>query len=195
MTVNPVFSKIVVLTAAGAIGLIRAAHSRSRHAGRIAARRGGPIEAVALTAALAGFIVPILWVSTSWFAFANYPLHRVPFAVGSVALIGALWLFHRTHRDLGRNWSARLQILESHQLITAGVYRHVRHPMYVSLLLFGLGQTAVVPNWIAGPACLVGALVLVALRLGPEERMMQARFGAEYEAYAARTARLIPHLW
>jgi protein-S-isoprenylcysteine O-methyltransferase Ste14 len=116
-------------------------------------------------------------------------------AAGTVVLALALWLFHLTHVALGRNWSARLQILTSHELITHGIYRHVRHPMYLALILYGLGQAAVVPNVIAGLSCLVGNLLLFALRLRPEEQIMRARFGAAYDAYAARTARLVPGLW
>ena len=182
---HPFYAKAVVLAAAAAIAVIRAAETRARHAGKVATRRGGPMEAVALTGAVIGFVIPIVWVSTSWIAFANYPLHSLPLAAGAVILTMGLWLFHRAHADLGRNWSARLQILESHRLVTGGVYRLVRHPMYLSLMLYGLGQAAVVPNWIAGPACLAGTALLFALRVGPEERMMRERFGGQYEAYAA----------
>jgi protein-S-isoprenylcysteine O-methyltransferase Ste14 len=102
-------------------------------------------------------------------------------------LAAGLVVFHRSHADLGTNWSITLEIREGHRLVTEGVYRRVRHPMYLALLLHGLGQAILLPNWVAGPAYLVVMLVLVAFRLGPEERMMRERFGAEYDAYAART--------
>jgi protein-S-isoprenylcysteine O-methyltransferase Ste14 len=161
----------------------------------VSSRRGGAREAVALSASFVGFVVPMFWVWTSWLDFADYELRPAPLMAGAVLLAAGLWLFHRTHRDLGRNWSARLQILESHQLVTGGVYRRVRHPMYLALLLFGIGQAAVVPNWIAGASCLVGATLLFVLRIGPEERMMRERFGRDYEAYATRTKRLVPGVW
>lgn len=52
-----------------------------------------------------------------------------------------------------------------------------------------------VPNWIAGPSYGAAMLLLCALRIGPEERMMLEAFGPAYEAYCRRTSRLVPGLW
>ena len=67
--------------------------------------------------------------------------------------------------------------------------------MYLALLIYSAGQALAVPNWVAGPSYGVAMLLLIALRLGPEERMMLEEFGKEYEAYQARTRRLIPGVW
>ena len=93
------------------------------------------------------------------------------------------------------NWSVTLKTRENHQLVTEGVYRHVRHPMYLALLLYGLGQVLALPNWVAGPSCAVAFVLLFAFRLGPEERMMVSEFGKDYEAYRARSKRLVPGVW
>ena len=106
-----------------------------------------------------------------------------------------LWLFARSHADLGTNWSITLEVREKHQLVTQGIYRALRHPMYSALLLYSLGQALVVPNWIAGPSYAVAMALLFAFRLGPEERMMLEEFGKEYEAYIGRTKRLVPGVW
>jgi protein-S-isoprenylcysteine O-methyltransferase Ste14 len=63
------------------------------------------------------------------------------------------------------------------------------------LLLYSIGQALVIPNWVAGLSNLVAFVILLALRVGPEERMMAQQFGNEYAQYAARTSRLIPHVW
>src|SRR6185436_11289554 len=115
-----------------------------------------------------------------------------PLAAGALLYAVGLWLFHRSHMDLGSNWSISLELREQHRLVTEGVYRRMRHPMYTSLLLFSAGQALVVPNWIAGPSYLLVMAVLIGCGLGPEERMMREEFGKEYEDYAARTRRLIP---
>ena len=111
------------------------------------------------------------------------------------ALVIGLWLFYRSHADLGTNWSITLEVREEHRLITEGVYRGVRHPMYSALLLYSVGQALVIPNWVAGPSNLLAFAVLLALRIRAEERMMNERFGDEYAAYSARTKRLIPGVW
>lgn len=103
-----------------------------------------------------------------------------------------LWLFRRSHKDLGRNWSVTLEVREGHQLVTGGVYAYVRHPMYASFLLWGLAQALLIPNWIAGLAGLAAVVALYAVRQSREEAMMRQTFGAEYDAYCARTKRLVP---
>ena len=112
-----------------------------------------------------------------------------------LCLVAGLWLFYRSHADLGTNWSITLEVREQHRLITHGVYRRVRHPMYAALLLYSVGQALVIPNWVAGPSYLVAFAILFAFRVGAEERMMREYFGDTYEAYAARTKRLVPGLW
>ena len=84
---------------------------------------------------------------------------------------------------------------ERHRLVTQGLYRRVRHPMYMALLLYAAGQALVLPNYVAGPSYGVAMALLVALRLGPEERMMLEEFGKDYEEYRARTKRLVPGVW
>jgi protein-S-isoprenylcysteine O-methyltransferase Ste14 len=67
--------------------------------------------------------------------------------------------------------------------------------MYASLLIYSVGQALALPNWLAGPSYGVAMLLLVALRIGAEERMMLDEFGKDYEAYTATTKRLIPGVW
>ncbi len=189
---NPAYAKIVVLLAAAALGLIRGIHTLRRPRTSIASRREGWQELFVLVAVVVGFIVPLAWATSSWLAFADFTPQGLPLAAGTLSLAAGLWLFHRTHADLGANWSARLQILDSHRLITNGIYQHIRHPMYLSLLMYGLGQALAVPNWIAGPCGLAGAVLLFAIRVGPEERMMRERFGAEYDAYVAASGMIFP---
>ena len=67
--------------------------------------------------------------------------------------------------------------------------------MYLSLLIFSAGNALALLNYVAGPASLVAMLVIIAFRLGPEERMLLEEFGEQYEAYRKRSYRLIPGLW
>ena len=157
--------------------------------------RRGTLEIVLLTLAWLAFFVPLIWVAAPVFAFADYGLRTVPLLAGVVCLVVGLWLFARSHADLGTNWSLTLEVREKHQLVTRGIYRNLRHPMYSALLLYSLGQALVVPNWIAGPSYGVAMTLLIALRLGPEERMMLDEFGKDYEEYKERSKRLVPGVW
>jgi protein-S-isoprenylcysteine O-methyltransferase Ste14 len=189
------FAKAVVLIAFIATILIRAPHGKRSREVKVAKSRKGPVEVFLLTIAWIAFFLPIFWIATPWLAFADFPLYSFPLVTGSLLLVLGLWLFHRSHADLGTNWSVTLEIRDSHRLVTTGLYRHVRHPMYSALVLYGLGQMVTVPNWVVGPSYVVAMLLMCALRLGPEEKLMRDEFNGEYEAYASRTKRLVPGLW
>jgi protein-S-isoprenylcysteine O-methyltransferase Ste14 len=162
---------------------------------KVAKSARGPGERALLALVAFGFLCALIWAVTPLFGFADYPLRSVRFLPGMACLLAGLWLLHRSHADLGADWSITLEIRDRHQLVTSGVYRHLRHPMYLALLLYGLGQALVLPNWLAGPAYLAALALLVACRLAPEERLMTETFGADYQAYRARTWRLVPGLW
>jgi protein-S-isoprenylcysteine O-methyltransferase Ste14 len=192
---NVWYAKSVVLAASILLIVIRAPHGQRSRAVKVVKNRKGRLEVGVLVLAMLGFFVPLIWVASPLFSFADYPLHPVPFVAGIVCFVAGLWLFHRSHADLGTNWSVTLQIREEHRLIVSGVYRRIRHPMYASLFLYCLGQLLSLPNWFAGPSYLVTFGVLFALRLRHEELMMVEAFGEEYVAYSRRTKRVIPGIW
>jgi protein-S-isoprenylcysteine O-methyltransferase Ste14 len=95
---------------------------------------------------------------------------------------------------LGERFSGLVAVQPGHALVRNGVYGIIRHPSYLGLLVNSLG-------W--GLAFRSGVGVLLALLLVPplvaricaEERLLRTHFGAEYDAYCARTSRLIPGLY
>ena len=188
-------AKVIVLLANIAMVAIRAPHGQRSRGVPVRKSRKGTLEVVLLIIAWIAFFIPLLWVVAPVLAFADYPLRPVPLFAGTICLALALWLFHRSHADLGPNWSITLEVREKHRLVTQGLYRRVRHPMYMALLLYAAGQALVLPNYVAGPSYGIAMALLVALRLGPEERMMLEEFGKDYEEYRARTKRLVPGVW
>ena len=192
---NPWIAKAVVLTATVVMMAIRAPHGRRCRAVKVARSHKTPLETGLLVLAWVGFFVPLIWVASPAFWFAEYPLRAGPLLAGMMSFVIGLWLFYRSHADLGTNWSITLEVREGHRLITQGVYPRIRHPMYSALVLYSIGQGLVIPNWVAGLSNVVVFAVLLALRVGAEERMMAQKFGHEYAAYTARTKRLIPHVW
>src|SRR5436853_7317241 len=80
-------------------------------------------------------------------------------------------------RSLGRNFSAKLVIREKHGLVSTGVYRRIRHPMYASFLLWSLAQALLLPNWLAGLAGFFGFAVLYFPRVEREEELMLKALG------------------
>ena len=193
--IAPVYAKAVVLAAALAMVAIRAPHGQRSRTTKVTASHRGRLEAALLTCAWLAFFVPLAWIFSDVLAAADYPLHAGALAAGVALLAWGLWLLHRSHADLGTNWSVTLELREQHRLVTTGIYRRIRHPMYSALFLYSIGQALALPNWIAGPSYLAAFGLLYALRVGREERMMREAFGRDYEDYAARTARLVPGLF
>lgn len=168
---------------------------RAKRVPIVSKRRTGS-EAVGLAAALAGLaIVPGFYVATGWPAAADHTPRLWAVVIGTILFCAAMWVFRRTHKQLGRNWSITLEIRHQHELICTGPYSLVRHPMYTSFLLMGLSQAFLLSNWVAGVAGLIGFTVLFFLRVDKEERMMLEVFGPRYHAYMAKTKRIIPYLY
>ena len=149
---------------------------------------------VGLLASLWGLaiLMPFFCVFTNWLDFADYDLPAWAGCVGVLTFIIALWLLCRSHADLGRNWSVTTEIKERHALVTNGVFRYIRHPMYAAHLLWGIAQALLIQNWIAGLASVVVFLPLYVLRVRREERVMLEQFGEGYRSYMSRTGRIMP---
>lgn len=192
---NPWFAKAIILVSTLAVVIIPASLHPRGGTIKVVKSRKGRMEQTLLALTSLGFFLPLVWIFTPVLQFADYSLHPVPVIAGIFCLGLGLWFLFRSHSDLATNWSITLEIREKHQLITHGIYRHVRHPMYLALLLYSSGQALVLPNWVAGPSYLVAFALLFACRVGPEERMLVEEFGKNYEAYMARTKRLIPGVW
>jgi protein-S-isoprenylcysteine O-methyltransferase Ste14 len=169
---NPWIAKAVLLVGTVVMIMIRAPHGRRSLRVKVALSYKTPLETLLLVLAGIGFFVPLIWVVSPAFSFAEYPLRPGPLVAGLTCLAIGLWLFYRAHADLGTNWSVTLELREEHRLVTQGVYRAIRHPMYSALTLYSVGQALVIPNWVAGFSNVIACAVLVALRLGAEERMM-----------------------
>lgn len=92
---------------------------------------------------------------------------------------------------LGRNWSATVELKREHELITAGPYASVRHPIYTGFLLLFLGNAIMVGDW---RGLLALAIVFVSFwrKLRLEEVWLSAHFGRPYDEYRSRTKALIP---
>jgi protein-S-isoprenylcysteine O-methyltransferase Ste14 len=140
-------------------------------------------------------ILPVIFLLTGWPAFASYEPGWIQITVGIGVAVAALGMFRLTHLALGKFWSVSLDIRDGHKLVTEGIYGRLRHPMYTAFWLMALGQALFLPNWFAGLAGLAGFGFLFFLRIGPEERMMEQKFGNEYVSYKSRTDRIIPGVW
>ena len=139
-------------------------------------------------------LLPGVWVFTGFpksLDFEPIPLFIV---AGTLVCLFSLYLFRVTHKALGAMWSFSLDMRSEHKLVTEGIYKKVRHPMYSAFWLWAIAQALLLSNWAAGLSAIVGFGVLYFLRVGQEEQMVLKEFGAEYEEYSQRTGRIFPRL-
>ena len=184
-----------VIWFAGLVGWCIIRYPFERRAKKVGVRRSlfDHRESALLALAVIGlFVIPAIYVLTGSPRTFDRPFIPAFAWLGIMPMIAALWLFRRSHADLGRNGSISLQVRDQHVLVKSGVYRLIRHPMYSSFFLLGVAQLLLLANWFAGLAGMIGAGILYACRVGREEQMMLESFGDEYRSYMARTRRIIP---
>jgi protein-S-isoprenylcysteine O-methyltransferase Ste14 len=132
-------------------------------------------------------------VNPDWMAWASVELPRWLRWMGIALCATGTILISWTLSSLGKNLTDTVVTREAHTLVTRGPYRWVRHPFYVSVTLFILGNSLAAANWFfLATGCVVLALLLIRTRT--EEEKMVARFGDDYRGYMKRTGRFFPRL-
>jgi protein-S-isoprenylcysteine O-methyltransferase Ste14 len=95
---------------------------------------------------------------------------------------------------LGRRFSGLVAIQPGHTLVTTGIYSVIRNPSYLGLLINALGWALAFRSAVGVLLALLYIPPLLA-RIRAEEALLHSHFGAEYDAYRARTSRLIPGVY
>jgi protein-S-isoprenylcysteine O-methyltransferase Ste14 len=95
---------------------------------------------------------------------------------------------------LGRRFSGLVAIQPEHRLVSSGLYGVIRHPSYLGLFVLSLGWGLAFRSGV-GVILAVLTLPVLLARIDAEERLLSETFGAEYDAYRARTWRLIPYVY
>lgn len=148
--------------------------------------------------------VGILWLFVHALPWWHYQLISARQVASLILLCISLALLVSSLQQLRRqgdaNQQRRQQALENFRfentqtLVTSGIYRHIRHPMYSSLLFLNAGlllkRPAVDSLIIAG-----GVIVMLYLTAHREERDNRNFFGADYHAYIKRSKMFIPAIW
>ncbi len=137
-------------------------------------------------------ILPTLLLFTPLINWANYSVPTAFRLLAIPIMVVGLWLFWRSHVDLGKCWSVTLKLNQGHELIVAGVYRYMRHPMYSSFFLLAISQAFLLNNWLAGGAAFPAVALLYLIRVPSEETMMIEHFGDEYLCYRQKTNAILP---
>jgi protein-S-isoprenylcysteine O-methyltransferase Ste14 len=105
--------------------------------------------------------------------------------VACLALTVMVW------RRMGKDWRMAVRVDRQSELITDGLFRFVRHPIYALSIALMVCSALVVPT-LPMVAIAVLHIVLMNLKARNEERYLRAAYGERYAGYAQRTARFLP---
>jgi len=95
---------------------------------------------------------------------------------------------------LRKQWSPNIQFNENHALIKNGIYKYIRHPIYLSILIELLGFCVALSNWLSFLIILLPNLLCFSYRIYAEEKALVSIFGDSYLNYIKTTKRLIPKI-
>jgi protein-S-isoprenylcysteine O-methyltransferase Ste14 len=97
--------------------------------------------------------------------------------------------------QLGKMFTVNVVISDTHTLKTSGLYRIVRHPSYLGLLLIIAGMGESLNNMICLLVLLVPSFIALNKRINIEEQALIEEFGEQYINYKKRVKRLVPGIY
>ncbi len=110
---------------------------------------------------------------------------------GDLVCVLGLVIAIAARRALAGNWSSAVTLKQDHELIRAGVYRFVRHPIYTGILTMCLGS-AIEDGQLRGALAFVVMLAAFLIKSRREELLLTQHFPDDYPAYKRETKALIP---
>ncbi|MBI5935629.1 MAG: isoprenylcysteine carboxylmethyltransferase family protein [Chloroflexi bacterium] len=142
----------------------------------------------------------ILWLSPfvylvnpAWMAWAKIGLPEwvrlLGVGIGILCVAGIYWLFSSIGSGITPTSSTRAE----HKLVTNGIYRYIRHPLYTIGSSFIISFGLMADNWFIAMFGLL-AFILMAIRTPKEEANLIEKFGDEYREYMKRTGAFFPKL-
>ncbi len=154
-------------------------------------------NAVIMTVGLSSIVLGIIigftakFMNIRWLFTPDYfisSLGLVLIAIGVVMRWSAI-------RTLDKYFTVDVKILDDHRIIRSGLFKYLRHPSYLGLLISVLGLGVTMVNWLSTLVMLVPHVIVIVLRINEEERALEQRFGADYRQYQQQTSRLIPGVY
>lgn len=148
-------------------------------------------------------IIGILYFCTCYMLWQPLPLmfsppfRAVALIIGTLLYFPGMALILWGRMTLGKMYdvssSLGAQLYSDHRLVTEGPYAYVRHPMYLGILIIGLGGLLIYRTWTLGFVALT--FLGLMFRARNEEQGLAAEFGERWEEYCRQVPAWIPHLW
>ena len=141
----------------------------------------------------------LLWFLSLLLPYFTPPLQMLPstwaLSIGVTISLFGTWFRAFAIRSLGDEFTYVLCIREQHTLHQEGVYAYIRHPSYTGTFLEVIGMMIAVRSLWGLLLFLLGAGLMIGIRVEREERMLLEHFGPAYAEYMKRTKRFVPWLF
>lgn len=141
------------------------------------------------------WLSPVVYlINPAWMAWSKLDLPEwvrwLGVGIGVLCVLGIYWLFS----SIGTGITPVSATRKEHKLVTNGIYRWVRHPLYTigSSLFISFGMMA--DNWFIAALGIL-TFILMAIRTPKEEDNLTKKFGDEYREYMKHTGRFLPKLF
>lgn len=132
------------------------------------------------------------YLAGRWHGFGNQWTQFVP---GALLFFPGAFIRWRAILQLKAAFTVDVAIVEGHQLNTTGIYRKIRHPSYLGLLLILAGLGLGTSWWASFLVMFVPVLAVTLYRIGIEEKVLLEAFGQQYADYMLVSKRLIPGVY
>ena len=144
----------------------------------------------------AALIIPVICFSApivEYFLINKKINHKIT-VFGSLIIILGFIVILFSNKAIGSNWSASIQKEGTEKLITSGVYKFIRHPLYFSGLLIFIGIFIYFQSWLSS-ILLIPSFLFINLRIKHEEKELLGLFTEDFLQYKKLTKKIIPFIY
>jgi len=189
-----ILAALILFTGMGISGYFR--RKADRESGETISRKvdGTVMMTIIRIGGLVLWLSPLVYlINPGWMAWSKVGLpdwaRWLGVATGIFSTFGIYWLFSCIGRGITPTSATRTE----HKLVTNGIYKYIRHPLYTFGLLMFISFGMMADNWFIA-ALGIFTFTLMAIRTPKEEANLIEKFGDEYRNYMKRTGRFLPKL-
>jgi protein-S-isoprenylcysteine O-methyltransferase Ste14 len=190
-----ILAMIILFTSMGISGYFR--RKADKDSGEKLSRKvdGNAMMTVIKLGGLILWLSPLVYlINPAWMAWAKIGLPEavrwLGVGIGVLCVAGIYWLFS----SIGTGITPVSATRREHKLVTNGIYRWVRHPLYTIGASFFISFGMMADNWFIAAMGIL-TFIIMAVRTPKEEANLIQKFGNEYREYMKRTGRFLPKLF
>ena len=129
-------------------------------------------------------------------AIAFAALHQYDwfFTTGIILCVISFPFIIWTFQSLGKNITETVQARKTSELVTTGIYKFLRHPIYTTTFFYNCGLALIAANWLIGIITVL-LFVFLIIRTSSEEKILIEKYGDNYRDYMKRTGGHFPKLF